>query len=415
MRILMIVHHRRWRAAYRSRVIAAELARRGHQITLIVTADKERWRFRDTLEADGVRVVDSPDLTWGRLRSGWDPICALRRLSWLWRNGETYDLVHLFETRPATILPGLAVRRRSRTSVVIDWTDLWGRGGSISVKRPIWYRLMFAWVETFFEEHFRTYADATTTISYGLRDHAIGLGIDSGTILHIRNGADLTLFAPRPKEEGRRRLGLPPDAFIIGYSAQDSFFDLDPVFDSVRQLVDAGIDAMMVMSGHAPSRVRRSIARFGLESHAQFLGYLSWDDYPWFLPSCDALACPFPQTVYNLGRWPGKFGEYCAAGRPIVFNPHGDLADFASGDQVPGIACAFDATEFASAFRKLHDSPELCDNLGAIARSRALAEFDWRNVVDSLEHFYGAIIARRAECAADCDRTGYRTMTGHAN
>jgi len=155
-----------------------------------------------------------------------------------------------------------------------------------------------------------------------------------------------------------------------------------------------------VMSGHAPPRVRRSIARFGLESHAQFLGYLSWDDYPWFLPSCDALACPFPQTVYNLGRWPGKFGEYCAAGRPIVFNPHGDLADFATSDQVPGIACAFDATAFASAFRKLHDSPELCDNLGAIARSRALAEFDWRNVVDRLEHFYYEIIARRAEYAA---------------
>jgi glycosyltransferase involved in cell wall biosynthesis len=399
MRILMIVHHRRWRAAYRSRVIAGELARRGHQITLIVTADKERWRFRDTIEADGVRIVDSPDLTWGRLRSGWDPICALRRLSWLRRDGETYDLVHLFETRPATILPGLAMRWRSDTTIVIDWIDLWGRGGSIAIKRPIWYRMLFAWVETFFEEHFRTYADGTTTISYGLRDHAIALGIDPGTILHIRNGADLTLFSPRPMKEGRRRLGLPVDAFIIGYSAQDSFFDLDPVFDSVRQLVDSGINAMMVMSGQAPPRVRRSIARFGLESRARFLGYLSWDDYPWFLPSCDVLACPFPQTVYNLGRWPGKFGEYCAAGRPIVFNPHGDLADFATGDQVPGIACAFDAAAFASVFRKLHDSPGLCDSLGTTARSRALADFDWHNVVDRLEHFYGEMIARRAECA----------------
>jgi glycosyltransferase involved in cell wall biosynthesis len=411
----MIVHHRRWRAAYRSRVIAAELARRGHQITLIVTADKERWRFRDTIESDGVRVVDSPDLTWGRLRSGWDPICALRRLSWLWRNGETYDLVHLFETRPATILPGLAMRWRSGATIVIDWIDLWGHGGSIAIKRPIWYRILFAWVETFFEEHFRSYADGTTTISYGLRDHAIGLGIDPGTILHIRNGADLTLFSPRPMQEGRRRLGLPAEAFIIGYSAQDSFFDLDPIFDSVRQLVEGGINAMIAMSGHAPSRVRHSIARFGLESRARFLGYLSWDDYPWFLPSCDALACPFPQTVYNLGRWPGKFGEYCAAGRPIVFNPHGDLADFATGDQVPGIACAFDATAFASAFRKLHESPGLCERLGAIARSRAVTDFDWHNVVDRLEHFYGEIIARRAECAAGIAIEPHTTMTdsGH--
>jgi hypothetical protein len=58
LRILTIVQHRRWRAAYRSRVIAGELARRGHEITRIVTADKDRWRLRDTIEADdrGTRI-----------------------------------------------------------------------------------------------------------------------------------------------------------------------------------------------------------------------------------------------------------------------------------------------------------------------------------------------------------------------
>jgi glycosyltransferase involved in cell wall biosynthesis len=290
------------------------------------------------------------------------------------------------------------MRWRSGAPIVIDWSDLWGRGGSITVKRPIWYRFLFAWVETFFEEHFRTYADGTTAISYGLRDHAIGLGIDPVTVLHIRNGADLTLFTPRPILEARRRLGLPADAFIIGYSAQDSFFDLDPVFDGVRQLIDGGINAMMVMSGHAPPRIRRSIARFGLESRTRFLGYLSWDDYPWFLPSCDVLACPFPPTTYNLGRWPGKFGEYCAAGRPIVFNPYGDLADFATGDQVPGIPCAFDAAAFAAAFRKLHESPGLRLRLGATARSRGVADFDWRSAVSRLEHFYDQLITLKAEC-----------------
>jgi glycosyltransferase involved in cell wall biosynthesis len=147
-----------------------------------------------------------------------------------------------------------------------------------------------------------------------------------------------------------------------------------------------------------------------LESRTRFLGYLSWDDYPWLLASCDVLACPFPPTIYNLGRWPGKFGEYCAVGRPIVFNPHGDLADFATGDQVPGIACKFDAAAFAAAFRKLHESPGLRDRLGAIARSRAVADFDWREVVDRLEYFYGEVIARSAECAGSIAREQRTTL-----
>lgn len=397
MRILFIVHHRRWRAAYRSRVIAGELARRGHEVTLMVTADTERWRFREEYEPDGVRVVHSPDLTWGRLRSGWDPVCALRRALWLRREGRTYDLIHLFETRPATIAPGLVARRRGATPLVIDWIDWWGRGGSITFNRPLWYRVVFTWFETFFEEHFRSYADGTTTISYGLRNRAIGLGVVPDTILHMRNGADLIRFAPRSMEECRRRLGLPEDAFLIGYSAQDTFFDLDPVFDGVRRLLDGGVNAMIVLSGHAPSRVQRAIGRFGLQSHARFLGYLPWDDYACFLPSCDVLACPFPPTVCNLGRWPGKFSDYCASGRPIVFNPFGDLEDFTDGDHLPGIPCAFAGDAFAAAFQQLHDSPDLRIRLGAVARRLAEAEFDWGNLVDRLEGFYLQVIARKAE------------------
>lgn len=400
MRILLIVHHRRWRAAHRPRAIAGELARRGHQVTLMVTADTERWRQREAYEADGVRVIHSPDLTWGKLRSGWDPVCALRRALWLWRSGETYDLIHLFETRPATIAPGLVARWRLGAPLVIDWIDWWGRGGSISVKRPLWYRIMFAWFETFFEEHFRTCADGTTAISYALRDRAIGLGVDPGTILHIRNGADLVRLSPQPMQECRRRLGLPQDAFLIGYSAQDTFFDLDPVFEGVRRLIDAGINAMIVMSGHAPPRVQRAIGRFALGSHARFLGYLPGEAYPLFLPACDVLACPFPPTLSNRGRWPGKFSDYCASGRPVVFNPYGDLADFAGGDLVPGIPCAFDGAAFAKAFRELHNSPALRARLGATARACAETAFDWRSLVGGLEIFYAEVIARKAALAS---------------
>jgi glycosyltransferase involved in cell wall biosynthesis len=394
MRLLLIVHHRKWRAAYRSRKIAGQLARRGHQVTLMVVADTARWRVRDVVEADGVRVVESPDLTWGRLRSGWDPVCALRRTVWLWRDGQSYDIIHLFETRPATILPGLLTHWRLRTPMVIDWIDWWGRGGSITINRPFWYRVLFAWVETFFEERFRRYADGTTIISKGLRPRAISLGVNPNSILHIRNGADLTLITPRPKQECRQYLGLPADAFIIGYSAQDTFFDLNPVFHGVRQLIDEGANVMMLMTGYAPPHVSKMLDHFGLTQRVRLLGYLSWEDYSRFLPSCDAFACPFPPTVYNLGRWPGKFGEYCAAGRPIVFNPYGELADFANEDQAPGIPCAFDATEFAAAFRKLHDSAELREELGTKARSLAEANFDWHRLVDRLDCFYAETITR---------------------
>lgn len=387
MRILMITHHRLWRAAYRSRVMAAGLARRGHDVTLMVVSDTNRFRFEDEM-SDGVRIVQSPDLFWGRGRSGWDPVSILRRKRWLKRHAGKFDLIHLFETRPATVFPGLALQRRLGVPLVIDWIDWWGRGGIINLNRPRWYRILFAGLETFFEEHYRTRADATTVISYGLRDRAIGLGVSADSILHLRNGGELDRFRPIPIQEARQTLSLPEDAFIVGYAAQDTFFDLDPMFEGFKLFAER-IDrpTIFAMSGNAPARSRQTVERLALGDSARFLGYLSSDDYATFLPGCDVLAVPFPNTVYNIGRWPGKFGEYAAAGRPIVFNPEGDLRDF-TGDAAPGIACEFTAESFADAFQALYEDDALRDRLGRRARDIAESQLDWEMVVDRLERLY---------------------------
>ena len=408
MRILIIVHHRLWRAAYRSRIVAEGLVRRGHKVTLMVTANTEKWRFVDR-EEKGVRIVETPDLTYGTLRSGWDPVNAIRRKGWLKRQGDTFDVAHLFETRPATIFPGLALRRRLGIPLVIDWIDWWGRGGIISMRRPWWYKMAFAGVETWFEERFRGHADATTVISYGLARRAVSLGVPEESIHHIRNGSDLRTFKPRPIGEARDRLGLPKEKFLLGYAAQDTFFDLEPVLDALKMNVESGIDAGLVLSGNAPEGLKTSVHRKGLTERVRFLGYLDWEDYPFFQSACDALVVPFPATVYNIGRWPGKFGEYVAAGRPVVFNPVGDLEDFA-GPDAPGLACDFSAEAFVEAFATLHDDPSLRTELGAKARQLACDEMDWERSIDHFEAVYDGLFNKRSSCEL-CERSK-KTMGG---
>lgn len=405
MQILLIVHHRLWRAAYRSRIIAEGLARRGHDVTLLVTADKAKLSFRESI-INGVRIVETPDVTFGDLRSGWDPVAAFRRRRWLKDNIGEVDVLHLFETRPATIYPGLNVSKRLKVPLVIDWIDWWGRGGIISMRRPFWYRVLFAGIETWFEEYFRRFADATTVISYGLAQRAVSLGVPEHTIHHIRNGSDLRTFRPHTINESRARLALPEDEFLIGYAAQDTFFDLGPVLDAVKTVLDRGIPARLVLSGNAPAKLKRLVIDHNLNGRVTFLGYLSWDDYPFFQTACNVLVVPFPDTIYNIGRWPGKFGEYLAAGRPVVFNPVGDLADFGGAD-APGIACDFSADSFAEAFQTLHNDPLLCERLGALARKLACDEMDWERSIDHFEAVYDGLINGRAECAF-CKLSGHR-------
>ena len=39
--------------------------------------------------------------------------------------------------------------------LITDWNDWFGRGGIITVLRPKWYRILFANVETYYEEAYR--------------------------------------------------------------------------------------------------------------------------------------------------------------------------------------------------------------------------------------------------------------------
>jgi glycosyltransferase involved in cell wall biosynthesis len=398
----MISHHRLLKSWLRPGILARGLVRNGHQVTMMVVAEEARFHFKRSL-IDGVDVIEAPDLTSGRLRSCWDPTSIWRRLNCVRRLDSDYDLIHLFETRPATIYPGLAARRRLQVPMLIDWIDWWGRGGLIEINRPAWYRLLFGAMETYYEEHFRTLADANTVMCHGLVERAVGLGVPRETILHLRNGADHERFCPRPMADVRTQLGLAPDAFIAGFASLDSFYDLEPILRGMKQLLEGGAPARLLLIGKSDARVRHRVAEMGLVEHTDFSGFAPDEIYPLYLNACDVLLMPFPETNYNIGRWPNKFGEYLASGRPVIFNAVGDLRDFdlPHGEAV-GIACEFSAEAFAASMQRLYDSPELADRFGGNARRAACRKLDWSHQIERLESLYADLTnsGRVAQAAA---------------
>jgi glycosyltransferase involved in cell wall biosynthesis len=381
----MMNHLRRYRSWHRAGDFALHLAERGHDVTLLVISDNNRWRFSES-NYNGIRIVECPDLLIGNARSGWDPVCALRRVLWLARDGRRYDVVHLFETRPATIIPGLWFARSTRTPLIIDWNDWWGRGGILSIRRPWWYKLAFSAIETFFEEYFRRFAHATTVISKGLFRRAILLGIDRDTITHIHPGIDSRRFSDDGRERVRKKLGYADTDFVIAYSSQDTFFDMAPVFEGLQIAHDRAQQIKMLLIGKYSRAVSKAIKRHRLESIACCAGFVADSDYPQYLAAADAFVVPFPETVYNIGRWPNKFGDYLAAGRPIVFNGSGDLADFAHN--APGIACSFSAASFAQAFCRLAANKNERDRHIRRARQLIRSYFNWDAQIDRLEAAY---------------------------
>lgn len=364
--------------------MARELVRGGHDVTLVCISNTKRLAFH-TYSQDGINYVETPDILPGRLRSGWDPVSVLRRCAFL--REKTWDLIHAFESRPATIYPALYLRSRRRVPLVIDWIDWWGRGGLISQQRPRWYQLLFGELETYYEEHFRCRADATTVISGALGRRAEGLGVDPESIFCIPDGADIDFFVPRDPREFRARYGVPEDALVLGFSALDVTSDTDLVLQTVERVASRRKDVLLLMTGNRPLAFDRMVSERGLDRHVRHLGLLPYDEVPMALSTVDVFLMPLRDTVSNRARWPHKICDYMSLGRPTVSQPVGEVANLFSEHAI-GLLSTEDPHDFAARVLELVADPARRAAMGAEARKVAVERYAWPILARRLEACY---------------------------
>lgn len=397
LKLLFFTHH--GADAARSGAIAHALAENGHEITFVHTAPTARLRTTVT-ESGGIRWVSVPDLLWGRARTGWDLWSTFRRKAYLKQDNGPYDLIHCFETRPATIHPALYYQRRHNVPMITDWNDWWGRGGIIDHFRPKWYRMLFGRLETYYEEAFRKQAAGLTVIATALGQRAQALGVPADNICHIQGGTFPDFFLDRSKEECRKRCGLPLEHPVLGFSSLNLHWDLDVVIKTIAIVAKKYPSIKLILTGQTNNRVHELARSHGVENHLFVTGFLPKEDLPWYLGCADLFVLPFPDTLYNLGRWPNKLGDYLSLGRPTVANPIGDVKTFFDKHDV-GLLADWDPVDFADKVMQLLDDSELSQRLGKNARQAAL-QYDYPTLIEKLEDFYLRILD--TECGVDRTR-----------
>lgn len=386
MRILMLNHNVIWRSTFhRCFQLARPLVRLGHEVTIVTNSPSERVRFRESV-LDGVRIVESPDLFWGRLRTGWDPLNAFRRAIRLFH--EPYHVIHEFDSRPTVILPSLWMRTH-RGVTVSDWGDWWGRGGAIADRSDRLLNRLFEPIETFFEERWRLRCHAMITVSTALRDRAIALGIPADRVDVIANGAAVDDILSLPQAASRARLGLPADAPIVTFSGF-VLYDLElavRAFLRLRQLVP---QAVMVITG-AKSDLTALAPPPGAVVQT---GLLSRPDLNAALCASDLHILPLKDTLANRARFPGKLGDYLASGRPVLTNPVGDAAAIVERNDL-GFLAPPDPDSMGARMAEALRDRDRCRILGERARKYAEEEFSWMSMARRLLDRYRRCLERK--------------------
>jgi glycosyltransferase involved in cell wall biosynthesis len=386
LRLLFLNHNVAWRGGFfRAFHWGRYLVRRGHQVTLLTISETKRWGL-EIQERDGVRLVKTPDLLTGRLRSGWDLWNTFNRMIFLWPG--QYDLVHSVDSRPVCILPALMLKKLRRTKLVIDWLDWWGRGGTITERSDSLAEQLFAPVETFFEEGFRQFADGSVVISSALKNRALSLGVETEHLVQIPFGADTDRLLPRDQMAARRRLGLGKGQKYLGYVGSIWTRDLDLLIKAYEFIYESDNRVKLIFIGR--SSVKPADLNPTILDGVMFTGEITYEALQDYIAACDVMWLPLTNTIANRGRWPSKISDYLAAGRPVAATAVGDLTALFSKAEM-GILSRDEPGDFARATQLLLARPDL-EELGRNARRVAETELSWDILTDRLESLYHDIL-----------------------
>lgn len=388
MRILFISFNMPWQGGgtfYRVFGFARHLVERGHDVTIMATSLHNKVFFQEDVW-EGVKVVLSPALLFGKLRTGWDFYEVARRCLWL--NGRSFDLVHGFESRPVVIYPALYAHRQNRgASLVLDWCDWFGRGGSVEERSP-WVRFLLRPVETFYEENFRQKADGTTAINSVLKKRAIDLGVKPESIHWLPNGADVQKINVIAQKTAREQLGIASEAVLIGHLGQAFPNDAGLMADAFHIVQEQIPMAQLLLIGQHKTNIA---AHFSIPTDVVETGFVSQEEMNLYLAACDLLWLPLKNTLANRGRWPMKINDYMASGRAVVSTDVGDLAGLFQEPYPIGVLSKDNPDQFAEKSLSLLKNIEMRHQYGRNGRFLAETQFDWSHVTEQLENFYWRI------------------------
>jgi len=289
--------------------LARGLVRAGHEVEVVVPFDGGPLLSRELTELD-----DGPRGLWRAAR------VMLRAIPQIVHAARGCDLVHVALPTPAFGALGDVLQAASGVPTVVGFEGHLAtsrelvsaaRRGALATYLPLWG------VNNHLVGRVGVRGARAYVVSSRFQaDELAGLGYPTDRVVAIPNLVEQTKLAVCNPRLARRRLGLPPQAPLVGYVGH--FNDVKGVdvlaqaFGALRaRRPDATLALAWSGQGHeAP--IRRALA-----DHADHVVWLSKVKIGTFLCAIDALALPYRSTA-GQGAYPSLVLEAIQTGCPLV-------------------------------------------------------------------------------------------------
>jgi glycosyltransferase involved in cell wall biosynthesis len=365
--------------------LTAGLRDRGYETTL-VAGSLARGEDSMSFVADelGVRVESVPELS--REISPLRDVRSVLHLARLIRR-ERPQILHTHTAkagavgRVAALLAGEA-----RPPIVVHTFHGHVLRGYFDPLRAYGFRLLERWL-----------ARSTTcliAVSPQVRDDLVALGVaPREKFAVVRLGIELeerVRADAETREATRTLLGIPPDAFVVGWIGRmTGVKNTDDVLAALRLLRDRDVDAYLLMVGDGPDRerVERRAHELGIVKRCLFVGYQ--EEVARWYAAFDAMILP----SVNEGT-PVSAIESLAARRPVVATRVGGVPDVVEEGEDGYLVEPGEPDALADRLERLAADPELRERMGDHGRARVLERYAVARLVDDIDRLYRELLGR---------------------
>lgn len=407
MRVLYFHQHfstPRGATGTRSYEMARRLVARGHTVTMVCGSYKGgdtglSGAFADGRrrgEIDGIDVIEF-DLTYSNAtrfieRSLIFLRFALRCIGLVLH--EPSDLVFATTTPLTAGIPGIFARCFSRRPFVFEVRDLWPelpRALGV-IRNPLVLQAMGALEWASYHSAHRLVALAPG-IAEGIRRR----GVDAGRIAMIPNGCDLDIFSA-PGAPWRPE-GVGPDELMAVFAGTHGIANgLDALLDAAAVLKTRGrtdIKLVLIGQGKLKPDLRARAAREGLDN-VIFAAPVAKEKIAGLMAATDVgLQILADVEAFYYGTSPNKFFDYIAAGRPVLTNYPGWVADMIRDNECGFAVPPGDAPAFADALERAADDRVALVGMGERSQQLARTSFARDILADRFAGWLEAAYAER--------------------
>lgn len=392
--------------AGRHHYLSRELARRGHEVTLIAA----QWHhlLNENAETapeiemlDGYRFARVPVPHYTHAHD------KLRILNWVIFGRGLRHLPERLGSSPDTILysspsllgyPGaLRLARKAGARMVFEVRDIWPQTlrdlGGKSAHNPL-----IAWMQRVEDRAYLT-ADAIVSNLPGAVEHMVGRGMDRSKFTWVPNGFSLDEVVAPDHLDPTTAAQLPTDRFLVGYTGSIGTANALKTMVETADLLKDRDDIAFVIVGRGRMRdeLAANIAERGLDN-IHLVQAIPKRQIQSMLAQFDVcLICWRDSPLYRFGIAANKIPEYLYSGRPIINSYSGEndpVTRYKVGRCVP----AEDPFALAKAVLEIKEmSVERRVVMGARGYRAAVEHFEYGKLAEKLEKVLFPEIASRTQ------------------